>query len=39
MSQSMAMQEKGDEAGVNRTSRDLTSLLMESARAKIPLSY
>lgn len=37
-SRSMAQQSAGDEAGVNRTTRDLSSLLMEAARNKIPLS-
>lgn len=38
-SRSMAQQASGDETSVNRTTRDLSSLLMEAARAKIPLSY
>jgi hypothetical protein len=37
-SRSMAQQTAGDETGVNRTTRDLSSLLMEAARNKIPLS-
>lgn len=37
-SRSMAQQASGDEVGVNRTTRDLSSLLMEAARNKIPLS-
>lgn len=37
-SRSMAQQSAGDEVGVNRTTRDLSSLLMEAARNKIPLS-
>lgn len=37
-SRSMAQQASGDETGVNRTTRDLSSLLMEAARNKIPLS-
>jgi hypothetical protein len=37
-SRSMAQQASGDEVGVNRTTRDLNSLLMEAARNKIPLS-
>ena len=37
-SRSMAQQASGDETGVNRTTRDLRSLLMEAARAKVPLS-
>lgn len=37
-SRSMAQQTAGDEVGVNRTTRDLSSLLMEAARNKIPLS-
>jgi hypothetical protein len=39
MGRSMAAQEKGDEEGTNRSVRSLNSLLMEAARAKIPLSY
>lgn len=39
MGRSMAAQEKGDEEGTNRAVRSLNSLLMEAARAKIPLSY
>jgi hypothetical protein len=39
MDRSMAAQEKGDEEGTNRAVRSLNSLLMEAARAKIPLSY
>ena len=39
MGRSMASQEKGDEEGTNRAVRSLNSLLMEAARAKIPLSY
>jgi hypothetical protein len=39
MGRSMAAQEKGDEEGKNRSVRSLNSLLMEAARAKIPLSY
>ena len=39
MGRSMASQEKGDEEGTNRSVRSLNSLLMEAARAKIPLSY
>ena len=39
MGRSMAAQEKGDEEGTNRAVRNLNSLLMEAARAKIPLSY
>ena len=39
MGRSMAAQEKGDEEGTNRSVRNLNSLLMEAARAKIPLSY
>jgi hypothetical protein len=39
MGRSMASQEKGDEEGTNRAVRNLNSLLMEAARAKIPLSY
>lgn len=35
---SMAQQASGDEVGVSRTTRDLSSLLMEAARAKVPLS-
>lgn len=37
-SRSMAQQASGDETGVSRTTRDLSSLLMEAARAKVPLS-
>jgi hypothetical protein len=39
MGRSMASQEKGDEEGTGRAVRSLNSLLMEAARAKIPLSY
>jgi hypothetical protein len=39
MGRSMAAQEKGDEEGTNRAVRSLNSLLMEAARAKVPLSY
>ena len=39
MGQSMAAQEKGDEEKTGRATRDLTSLLMEAMRNKIPLSY
>jgi hypothetical protein len=39
MGRSMAAQEKDDEEGTNRAVRSLNSLLMEAARAKIPLSY
>ena len=39
MGRSMAAQEKGDEEGTGRAVRSLNSLLMEAARAKIPLSY
>jgi hypothetical protein len=39
MGRSMAAQEKGDEEGAGRAVRSLNSLLMEAARAKIPLSY
>ena len=39
MGRSMAAQEKGDEEGTNRAVRSINSLLMEAARAKIPLSY
>jgi len=39
MGQSMAGQEKGDEEKTGRATRDLSALLMEAARAKIPLSY
>lgn len=35
---SMKQQAAGDEVGVNRTTRDLSSLLMEAARTKVPLS-
>lgn len=35
---SMAQQSAGDEVGVERTTRDLSSLLLEAARNKIPLS-
>lgn len=35
---SMAQQSAGDEAGVDRTTRDLGALLAEAARNKIPLS-
>ena len=39
MGRSMVAQEKGDEEGTGRAVRSLNSLLMEAARAKIPLSY
>lgn len=39
MGRSMAAQEKGDEEGTGRAVRNLNSLLMEAARAKVPLSY
>ena len=39
MGQSIAAQEKGDEEKTGRATRDLTSLLMEAMRNKIPLSY
>jgi hypothetical protein len=39
MGQSMSAQEKGDEEKTGRATRDLTSLLMEAMRNKIPLSY
>jgi len=35
---SMKQQTTGDEEGLNRTTRDLSSLLMEAARTKVPLS-
>jgi hypothetical protein len=35
---SMRQQASGDEAGVNRTTRDLNSLLLEAQRAKVPLT-
>ena len=35
---SMKQQAAGDEEAVNRTTRDLSSLLMEAARTKVPLS-
>jgi hypothetical protein len=35
---SIKQQQAGDESGVNRTTRDLNSLLMEAARTKVPLS-
>jgi hypothetical protein len=39
MGQSMSAQEKGDEEKTGRATRDLTSLLTEAMRNKIPLSY
>lgn len=39
MGESMKAQEQGDEVKTNRAVRSLNSLLMEAARAKVPLSY
>lgn len=39
MGESMKAQEQGDEVKTNRAVRSLRDLLMEAARAKVPLSY
>jgi hypothetical protein len=39
MGESMKAQEQGDEIKTNRAVRSLRDLLMEAARAKVPLSY
>jgi hypothetical protein len=39
MGQSIAAQEQGNEEKTGRATRDLTALLMEAMRNKIPLSY
>jgi hypothetical protein len=39
MGRSMAQQGSNDQAGLDRTTRDINALLMEASRTKIPLSF